>query len=238
MNRRPDKKSDIEHSLIFDEYFEKYNKLMQKNLWIVAPTGNISYFPEHKMSIFKNILPRRPETILEYGCGIGNNLPYIRKQFPGIPVWGCDTSQKSLDVAREHYPEINFFLISDQVTDELTFDCILVADVIHHIPYHQRNFFLKRIENYLGSAGNLVIFEHNPYNPLTRFFVNTCPFDMNTELISLRKMCNLLTDHNLTILKSQYCFYFPEFLSFLDRFEYMLSGLPFGGKYCILAVKK
>jgi SAM-dependent methyltransferase len=228
---------NLDQSLIFDDYFEKYNNLMEQNLRVIISKGNLSYFAEHKMKIFRSLIPGKPQKILEYGCGIGNNLTFLKKNFPGVPVWGCDTSEKSLEVARKHHPDINFFLISEKTGERMQFDCILVSDVIHHIPSHQRDFYLEKILEYLLPSGKIVFFEHNPYNPLTRHFVNTCPFDQNAELISLHEMRGLLMHHGLSINKSKYCFYFPEFMRYLDRFEPFLSPLPIGGKYYVLAQK-
>jgi SAM-dependent methyltransferase len=237
MNRRPVQENDMHQSLIFNEYFEKYNTLMEKNLRILSPKGNISYFAEHKMAIFKNLIRKKPSKILEYGCGIGNNLPFIRKNFPTVPLWGCDTSEKSLEVARQHFPDVNFFLISDEENTDLQFDCILVADVIHHIPHDQRHFYMKKILEYLEPRGEVVFFEHNPYNPLTRFLVNTCPFDENAELVSRGTIRGLMRNYGLTVLESGYCFYFPEFLRYFDRFERLLSYIPLGGKYYVHAIQ-
>jgi SAM-dependent methyltransferase len=238
MNRRRIQENNVDDSLLFNEYFEKYNNLMEKNLRILSPKGNISYFAEHKMALLKKLIRNQPTRILEYGCGIGNNLPFLRKNFPTVPLFGCDTSEKSLDVARQHYPDITFFLISDEQEDTAPrFDCVLVADVIHHIPHDKRDFYMKKILEYLEPGGDIVFFEHNPYNPLTRILVSTCPFDKNAELVSLRKIRDLLTHHELIIMESRYCFYFPEFLKYFNRFESLLSFIPLGGKFYVHAVR-
>jgi len=237
MNRKYPNGNDVEESLRFNEYFDKYNKLMEKNLRILAPSGNISYFSQHKISILKKILPGNPRHILEYGCGIGNNLFFIRLFFPNVQIWGCDTSEKSIEVARNQFPDIQFFLISDRDESFRQFDCVLVGDVIHHIPSDQRNYYLKRITEYIRPGGYCVFFEHNPYNPLTRFLVSTCPFDAHAELVTLGEMRDLLTANHLKIVESKYCFFFPEFLKSFDHFEEWLSKIPLGGKYYVLAVK-
>jgi len=237
MKKKSLDEKNLDHSLIFNDYFEKYNKMMEQNLRVLTSKGNIFYFAEHKMKLFRDLIPGTPQKILEYGCGIGNNLSFLRKNFPDVPIWGCDTSEKSLMVARMYHPDINFFLISEKTTAEIQFDCILVSDVIHHIPQKRRDFYMEKILECLLPSGRIVFFEHNPYNPLTRHFVNTCPFDENAELISMRKMRGLLAHHKLNIIESKYCFYFPEFIRYLDRFEPLLSWLPLGGKYYVLAHK-
>jgi len=221
----------------FDGYFETYNEILKKNQRILSPSGKISHFAYHKISILKKILPEKPHTLLEYGCGIGNNLGFLLELFQGVQIWGCDTSEKSLGVARKRYPDVRFFLVSDHDENTRQFDCVLVGDVIHHIPPAGRRYYLKRISDYIRPGGYCVFFEHNPYNPLTRVLVSTCPFDARAELISLGDLRSLLQEQELEVRVSKYCFFFPEFLKMLDRFEDSLSWLPLGGKYYVLAVK-
>jgi len=237
MNKSPERDVKTDQSLVFNDYYNQYNKLMEENLRFLTPKGNIGYFAERKMAILRKLMTTTPEKILEYGCGIGNNLSFLKKQFPGVPIWGCDTSEKSLEVAEQKHPDIHFFLISQANNSNMKFDCILVSDVVHHIPASQREFYLEKILDYLTPSGKIVFFEHNPLNPLTRVLVSTCPFDENAELISLRSMRDLLKNKGLFVVKSRYCFYFPEFLQYFDRFEHMISWLPFGGKYYVLAAK-
>lgn len=237
MNEQRPNGNEAEEALRFNEYFDKYNELMEKNLRILAPSGNISYFAQHKISILKKILPENPRSLLEYGCGIGNNLFFISQFFPDTEIWGCDTSEKSIEVARNQFPDIQFFLISESEKLSRQFDCVLVGDVIHHIPSDQRDYYLQRINEYVRPGGHCVFFEHNPYNPLTRLLVSTCPFDEYAELLTLGQMRDLLTTNRLKIIDSKYCFFFPEFLKSLDRFEDYLSKIPLGGKYYVLAIK-
>jgi len=225
-----------EESLLFNRYFEEYNKLMEKNLWILSPAGNISYFAQHKISILKKILPENPRTLLEYGCGIGNNLFYLQKLFPDSEIWGCDTSEGSLNVARKQFPRIHFFSLTDAIKTP-QFDCVLVGDVLHHIPSNQRDYYMKKITDYIREGGFCVFFEHNPYNPLTRILVSTCPFDAHAELVTPSNLKKIIRNHSLEVLDTKYCFFFPEFLKNFDKYEDRISKLPVGGKYYVLAVK-
>jgi len=234
--RRHDEE-DQGSDLFFDGYFETYNEILKKNQRILSPSGKISYFAYHKISILKRILPENPRTLLEYGCGIGNNLGFLLQLFPGVQIWGCDTSEKSLEAARKRYPDVHFFPVSDRDDNTRQFDCVLIGDVIHHIPPERRMYYLKRISDCIRPGGYCVFFEHNPYNPLTRRLVSTCPFDARARLISLRNLRNLLLEQGLQVRISKYCFFFPEFLKVFDRFEDPLSLVPIGGKYYVLAVK-
>ena len=221
--------------LLFDEYYEKYNEILTKNQRILAPSGKGSYFAQHKVSILKRILPLEPHTILEYGCGIGNNMGFILENFPNAAVWGCDTSQKSLEVAGKRYPQVRFFPVLGE--ELVQYDCVLVWDVVHHIAREKRAYYLERIAKFIRPGGYCLFFEHNPYNPVTKRFVSTCVFDALAELISLRNLRDIAEAAGLEVRAAGYCCFFPEFLQFLNRLEGALTWLPLGGKYYILAVR-
>lgn len=224
-------------SLAFDDYYKSYNSLLQKNLRFLTLGGNISYFAEYKMTICKKLLGESPKKILEYGCGIGNNIGFLVQLFPFSEIYGCDTSEKSLAIAKERFGKVNFFLISEPQPQTPRFDVILIADVLHHIPEKNRDYYMKIIDDLLEPNGKLVFFEHNPYNPVTNFLVKTCPFDDKAQLITKNQLKKMLLHHGYQTLESGYCMFFPEFLKFFNRFEKRLSGVPLGGKYYVITSK-
>ena len=80
---------------------------------------------------------------------------------------------------------------------------------------------------------NIVIFEHNPYNPLTRHVVQTCPFDRGVELISLSRFVELARKSALQIRLKRYIVFFPKSLSPFRRLEPCLGFLPLGAQYML-----
>ena len=55
-----------------------------------------------------------------------------------------------------------------------TFDVVLAICVLHHVPVSQRYTFVSEMVRVARSGGVVAIFEHNPFNPLTRHAVNSC----------------------------------------------------------------
>ena len=91
---------------------------------------------------------------------------------------------------------------------------------------------MKRLESLLTKGGRLFVFEHNPFNPMTRRMVATCPFDEDAELITYRNMKRLVGESGgLQILAAGYCLFFPQSLSGLRPLEKFLRWLPAGGQY-------
>jgi hypothetical protein len=55
--------------------------------------------------------------------------------------------------------------------------------VLHHVPPADREALLARVATKLAPGGKLVVFEHNPWNPLTRKVVAECAFDADAVLL-------------------------------------------------------
>jgi hypothetical protein len=87
----------------------------------------------------------------------------------------------------------------------------------------------------MNPEAELFIFEHNPYNPLTRHAVNTCPFDKDAELITLSDMKRLIFRSGLTLLPARYALFFPAALKPLRFLEPLLAPVPLGGQYMVHA---
>ena len=82
-----------------------------------------------------------------------------------------------------------------------------------------------------------MIYEHNPYNPLTRYAVKTCPFDENAVLLRKNEVKKLLENTGLQTIIEEYRVFFPKLLKILRPSEQYLKWLPLGGQYFVVAKK-
>ena len=64
-----------------------------------------------------------------------------------------------------------------------SFYLVFIAAVFHHVDFALHQALIKEITRALKKGGRLVLFEHNPLNPLTRYLVKTCVFDLQTKLL-------------------------------------------------------
>lgn len=216
----------------FDHFAESYEDLLRTNLG--AYGQDAAYYVEYKVLMMKRYAEHKdPCSVLDFGCGIGRSLPYLRRYFPESAIWGYDPSQDSLRIAQRNHPQCSFF--SCDLDLSCRFDVVLASCVFHHISYVERDAVMARIKSVMNPAGELFIFEHNPYNPLTRHAVNTCPFDKDAELLTQREMARLVLRSGLTVVAKKYTLFFPSLLRRLSFLEPCLSALPFGGQYMIQA---
>jgi hypothetical protein len=89
----------------------------------------------------------------------------------------------------------------------------------------------------LRTGGRLFVFEHNPYNPVTRHLVNTCPFDADAVLLTRAETVALLKTAGLEPSAAAYCLFFPRLLAGLRPLETWLGWLPLGGQYFVAGRK-
>jgi len=217
----------------FDQYAEQYTKILEKQLGFFAES---SYFSAYKIKIIRENILREPKNILEYGCGIGSNLPHLKQLFPNAEIYGYDISAQSLSIAAKNNPGIKLFTSNNNEFNN-NFDLVFVAGVLHHIEPSLRDQSVTEIYNFLNSSGEVFIFEHNPYNPITQHLVNTCPFDKDAVLIRPGALKSLLRNNNFSIQKMRYALFIPKFLKKLRFIERYLNLIPLGGQYFIHAKK-
>jgi hypothetical protein len=85
----------------------------------------------------------------------------------------------------------------------------------------------------MTTNGELYVFEHNPYNPITRHLVNSCPFDADAELLTPKQLASLLRGAGFSTIEKGFILFFPSFLRLLRPLERFLTYLPLGGQYVI-----
>lgn len=218
----------------FDCYNESYCDELDKNLSIIPFHNDIEYYADYKVQILQKICPD-VHSILEFGCGVGRNIRYLQKYFRSSSITGTDISDTCLQEARISYPDVAFLPPNEIYTH--TYDLILIADVIHHIHPSERLGYFVSLNKLLADNGSIIIFEQNPYNPITRYLVRTCPFDVDASLLTDSEVKKILKCSGYEVLSRSYCFFFPSALKKCNNFEKRIGFLPFGGKYYIHARK-
>lgn len=76
----------------------------------------------------------KPASVLDVGCGAGDNLAAIANSLPGVILSGVDVSSKALDLAARKLPQVRFQELDAQ-TGRLpeTFDLVMSNQVVEHL---------------------------------------------------------------------------------------------------------
>ena len=219
----------------FDDYADKYDDLLKDQL--VFFEGNIDYFAKYKVELISQFVSKQPTSILEYGCGTGRNLRYLKEKFPNAKIYGCDISGKSLELAARNNPDVTLFL-NDQFLghQDQKFDLIVVACVFHHVTPSEREKEVRMLKKVLNTAGEVFVFEHNPWNPVTRHIVRSCPVDADAVLLPPQEVVDLFEQANFRVEPSRFTLFFPAFLNKLRFLEKYMQHMPLGGQYFVKAI--
>lgn len=224
----------------FDAYADDYTALHRENIRLSGEEPE--FFARSKIEEIRRRWSRmgrpEPRDILDFGCGVGASLPHLAELFPSSSVHGLDVSAQSLDVAARRAPAGVTLSAYDGVTIELepaSRDLIFSACVFHHITAAERPALLRQLRGLLRPGGALVIYEHNPINPVTRYIVATCPFDENAELVSARRLSTLQREAGFARVRATFTGFFPAALKALRPFEPLLAPVPLGAQYYTLA---
>jgi SAM-dependent methyltransferase len=198
------------------------------------------YFAEYKaadahaLAQAAGCMPRR---ILDFGSGIGNAVEPLSARFPDARLTCLDVSQASLDVSRRRHGDARAdYLHYDgrEIPESIGgFELIFTACVFHHIPPGYHVDLLGQLRQRLAPGGLLVLFEHNPWNPLTRHSVNTCPFDANAVLIPAPAMRAAALRAGFSSARIRYRLFFPRLLAGLRPLERRMTALPLGAQYSL-----
>ena len=175
-----------------------------------------------------------PRDILDFGCGIGESLPFLRRTFPAAALHGVDVSGESVALAAERFGAVASLAVYNGETlpfADASFDLVFTACVFHHIPPTDHDRLFREIRRVLRPDGHFFLFEHNPWNPATRHAVANCPFDANAILISAPEMRRRLAQAGFRDVRRRYRLFFPHLLRRLRPIERRLTWLPLGAQY-------
>ena len=130
----------------FDRYARDYTRLHGES--IRASGEEPAYFAASKAAyVARAVAGQPPARLLDFGCGIGGTLGFLRDALPGTKLHGMDVSPESLAMARQAHPDVALNLIEGDrlAMDDDAVDVAVAACVFHHIAPVERANWLSRI---------------------------------------------------------------------------------------------
>jgi SAM-dependent methyltransferase len=215
----------------FDGYAERYEGLHKAS--IRASGEDPAYFHDYKIDrLGRRDLLRGP--LLDYGCGVGNLTERFAKVQGLTDVHGYDPSSKSLAEARERAPSATLHEDVSTLPREY-FATAVLSGVLHHVRPEERASVLATVRATLRPRGAMVVFEHNPLNPVTRRAVAACPFDDDAILLWPWEARRLVRRAGFERVTLDYIVFFPKPLAVLRPLEPLLRRVMFGAQQMLVA---
>jgi len=182
--------------------------------------------------------------VLDYGCGTGTLLRLMQEAGLQVGLAGCDISGQMLEEGARCWPA-NLakpdLLPQDGAAvpfGDGKFDLVIISAVLHHVPVADRAEVFTALHRCLRPHGQVVVFEHNPLNPVTRYVVAHTPIDQNAILLRARETQERLEWAQFENVRTKYLMFFPPRLKSLAACEAALGWLPFGAQYATTALRR
>jgi 2-polyprenyl-3-methyl-5-hydroxy-6-metoxy-1,4-benzoquinol methylase len=118
----------------------------------------LSAGPWHRTKHVLDLLPRKAENVLDFGCGWGMFSNLIARHLPQAEVLGIDPAPESLRIARGFYGQserLRFEPGPISLLCEESYDAVVSMQVIEHV--HNPGIYLSSINRVLAPGGALVI---------------------------------------------------------------------------------
>lgn len=198
--------------------------------------SSTDFFHRRKLEVLRSALRaagRSPGNLdwLDLGCGRGDLLRMGKTEFASAS--GCDVSPASLKYCAGM--SVREQKQADRIPfDAQSFDLVTAACVYHHVAVSERLRLTQSVLKVLRPGGLLAIFEHNPWNPVTRAIVRRCPIDANATLLRSSESAALLAEAGFIRISSQYFLFLPEAVGAkIALVENWLRWIPLGGQYAV-----
>jgi ubiquinone/menaquinone biosynthesis C-methylase UbiE len=218
----------------FDRYAKGYNDEVDRS---VSFTGrNSAFYARRKAEILAEIVSPglgalEGLSLLDVGCGTGTTdqvlAPYVRQ------LHGVDVSAEMLIQAQQNVPGARFSWYDGQTLpfDDETFDVVVAICVLHHVPTSERFKVVSEMLRVIRREGVVAVFEHNPYNPMTRHAVNSCELDRDAVLLPPRETVELLRESADVEPDRRHYLFSPLGGAVGSSLDWHLRSIPLGGQY-------
>jgi SAM-dependent methyltransferase len=176
-------------------------------------------------------------SLLDVGCGVGLVHEMLGDKFPGLI--GVDVAPETLVEAQKRQPGGRFVRYDGRRLPfaDGEFDLAYTVNVLHHVDPSAWPDFVAELARVTRSGGLVAVFEHNPWNPMTRLVVNRCEFDEDAVLLGQRKLRRLLAEADLLERDHRYILFFPWAGKLWSTLERGLGWLPLGAQHLAAAAK-
>lgn len=226
-------------SIDFNAYKDNYLEEVQRSIAFIGKSAD--YFIKMKAQFLVNLAQRYLDdtsilNALDVGCGIGLTDSYVISSFGELHA--IDIAEDLLRKAAQNNSSAHYHIYNGNVFPfpDNTFDLVFTIGVMHHIPPVDWENFVQEMYRVTKKGGIAIVFEHNPYNPLTRLAVKRCKFDADAVLLR-KNTVKKLFNRRLLLLEQGYLFFFPFCNTMISCLENKLKWLPLGAQYYVAGKK-
>lgn len=244
MDRKIAKSSHVTQGQVaedFDGFADSYETMMNE---AVAFTGrNHAFYVDVKCEQIlrlaqKHFVDLGSLSALDLGCGLGLYHTGLEGKFHELH--GVDVSAQSIKLATARHSFVRYSTYDGRQLPygDGQFSMIFTICVMHHVPPPKWQSFVAEAYRVTAPGGLMLVFENNPYNPLTQYFMRTREIDKDAVLLRPAKLRRMFAAAGFTDVFTRTIISVPPAGAFLTRMDSLLGNLPFGAQYYLSATKK
>ncbi len=238
-----------QHVAEFDAYAAEYSGGMDNPIKALAGASGDDFLSVKVDWLARHVLTPTADgqrlSLLDYGCGRGDLLNLLARRGFQLDMIGSDVSGEMLKAGAANWSKeagaAPRFMQQEGVSVALgnaSLDLIVISSVLHHVSPEERSQVFAELHRLLKPGGRIVIFEHNPLNPVTRYVVAHTPIDANAILLRAKESADRAVAAGLSITRLDYIMFAPPRLGtaaqLIDR---IFCWLPLGAQYALLTHK-
>ncbi|WP_309381006.1 class I SAM-dependent methyltransferase [Cerasicoccus frondis] len=181
--------------------------------------------------------PVADQHFLDIGCGIGLTDAHLCEHVGQLT--GVEMHPDIVAKAQERNPTATYYAYdgSRLPLDDASVDLAFTICVMHHVPPAQWNHFCAEAYRVVRPGGLFVVFEHNPWNPLTQWVVSRVPFDADAVLLSAWRTLQLQRKAGFFPLERRHILFTPWAGKLWSQVDKLLGRTNIGAQYYAAARK-
>lgn len=174
---------------------------------------------------------------LDIGCGVGLTDSYLVQTFRRLH--GVDVSAPLVERAIRTNPGVEYAVYSgDRLPyPDASFDVVFAICVLHHVELGDQMSLVNEFARVTRPGGVALVYEHNPFNPITRLVVSRCRFDEGVVLLYPSGTRRLLTEAGFVAAQTRHIIFSPVRPRLIESAERALGVVPLGAQYVAIARK-
>jgi SAM-dependent methyltransferase len=228
-------------SASFDEHARSYGASVNQS---VSFTGqDVEFYARCKAERLVDLIARHvgdpaSQRVLDVGCGPGITDAHLVDHVGHLI--GVDPSEAILEAAAARNPTATY-RVDDGThlgVEPGSVDVAFAICVLHHVDRPERATFAAQLTAAVRPGGLVVVFEHNPLNPLTRIAVSGCEFDRGVRLLRSKEVVRHLRGTGAEVVERRYVQFTPFDAPWARRLDRALGWLPLGAQHLVAARRR
>ncbi len=223
----------------FERHKDTYRQEIQKSISFIGQ--GLDFFTQVKVDCLLDLTRRYVGApprlkILDVGCGVGITDRFLTPHFRKLH--GLDLSPGVVRKAKQLNPRASYRRYAGGTFPypSHSMDVTFAICVMHHVLPERLSHFAAEMFRVTRKGGLVVVFEHNPMNPLTQIAVSRCEMDDDAILLKRREVEGLLKEKG-NIIEKRYILFTPFRVPPFRFLAPFLGKFPLGAQYYVAAKK-